>query len=681
MAQYIHPQQQHRQLLVISGKFEDCVAMAKQRLKSLNYLWLSDTDLTEQVTLPMSKASMVLGQEYDVVVFDAFSSGQENTFNANAFGIVTGTIIGGGYLILLTPDLRSWADKSHFLQRFTRLLQQSSALFFDHKQPLPALTVPARKKVTTPLLFKDQQDAFVMMQSVISGHRRRPLVLTSDRGRGKSTLLGWFAAHLLEQGRTHIIVTAPSRKIAETVFQAAHQSLSQVGSEEKLAGLHFLSPDELNQQKPQADLILIDEAASIPLPLLERFIKQHSRLIFATTEHGYEGSGRGFALRFKKILDKCSPYWKSATLDTPCRWAKDDPLENFTFDALLLKTELADMSGVVVAKPTSYHVAIIKQDDLIADESLLRELFGLLLSAHYQTRPSDLVRLLDDKNYQIFVVRTAKKILATALVAIEGGFSKALADAIYNGKRRPQGHLIPQTLATHAGVKDAPCYLGERIIRIAVHPELQGQGIGSYLLRQIINTAQKNAKVDYIATSFGATPELVSFWHQAGLQTVQIGMKRDASSGTHSVVMLHPLNKKAELLYKRAQTNFAASLPLLLADPLRDLEAPLVAILFVKLFGKNDFALLELTDTENQALIGFYEQNRGYESSISAIYKLTLYRLSQGCYLSPEELQLLIAKVLQKKSWQQLVALTHATGRKQLISILRQTVKKLAYQY
>jgi len=72
-----------------------------------------------------------------------------------------------------------------------------------------------------------------------------------------------------------------------------------------------------NEVEP-VDLVLIDEAASIPLPLLESFIKQHSRMIFATTEHGYEGSGRGFALRFKKILNEFCPQWKSARLETPC---------------------------------------------------------------------------------------------------------------------------------------------------------------------------------------------------------------------------------------------------------------------------------------------------------------------------------------------------------------------------
>ncbi|HFC91304.1 MAG TPA: tRNA(Met) cytidine acetyltransferase, partial [Leucothrix mucor] len=242
--------------------------------------------------------------------------------------------------------------------------------------------------------------------------------------------------------------------------------------------------------------------------------------------------------------------------------------------------------------------------------------------------------------------------------------------------------LIPQLLATHTGIKEAPCYFGDRIMRIAVHPELQGCGLGSHLLHYLINYSKQQNKADYIATSFGVTAELVGFWHKADFKTVQIGMKRDASSGAHSIIMLRPLSQAAQPLLAKATDNFSVAFPLLLADPLRDLESPLVAALYSPLVQQKKQTKLALNDVEQHALDGFTYQQRGYESSIAVLNKVTHYSLAQcnqAIQLTPQELQILIAKVLQKHSWQTLVQLTKVNGKKQAIKLLRQAVKKLVY--
>ena len=676
----------HRQLIVISGTLSHCVQIAKDFTVKTRALWLSNTKIEAQKTLETSKATTVLGQEYPVVVFNSHPEANNTiAFDANAFGAVVGTIIGGGYLVLLMPDASEWVKNSYFLQRFLYLLKQTAIPFY-HKNCLPeAAVITASPPSHSQVLIREQQTVFDAMLRVMQGHRRRPLILTSDRGRGKSTLLGKLAAHLLQEGRQTIIVTAPSRKIAETLFHAAAIALDGCDhSADLIKRLHFLSPDELHQQKPCADLVLVDEAASIPLPMLGAFVKQHTRLIFATTEHGYEGCGRGFALRFRSMLDVLSPQWKKAHLTQPFRWQANDPLEKFSFDALLLNAEIADLGTITHKNDVIFncHCERIHQDALLENESLLREIFGLLLSAHYQTKPSDLVRLLDDTNYQIFIMRHKKHLVATALIVQEGGFSEGLAEEIYNGNRRPQGHLIPQLLATHVGIKEAPCYYGDRIMRIAVHPTLQGRGLGSHFLHYLINYSKQQNKVDYIGTSFGATPKLIAFWRNANFKTVQIGMKRDASSGTHSIIMLRPFSPSAQHLLEKATDNFSHAFPLLLADPLRDLEAPLVVALYASFIQKNKQTLLTLEDAKLYALNGFAYQQRGYESSIAVINEVTQYALTQCTQantLSPKEWQVLIAKVLQKQNWQAVGKLTQLKGKKSAIKLLRQAVKKLVY--
>jgi tRNA(Met) cytidine acetyltransferase len=676
------PNTSQRQLIIISDTPEVCFQMAKKMTVNIKTLWLSDDTIDAQTTLSMKKATTVLGQEYQAVVFNSHPNINKNiAFDANAFGAVVGTIVAGGYLLLLTPELSQWTDNSYFIQRFIALLKRTPTIFYTKDQsPLPLITPTALLPEINETLISEQQTVFNAMLRVRQGHRRRPLLLTSDRGRGKSTLLGKLAAYLLQQGCSNIIVTAPSRKIAETLLNAAMVTVENLDNRyELLKGLQFLAPDELHQQKPNADLILVDEAASLPLPMLGDFVKQHSRIIFATTEHGYEGNGRGFAIRFRSLLDKLCPQWKQAHLEQPFRWLINDPLEKFSFELLLLNAEIADLNDVCIHQlaGVAYQIERIEPRQLLANETLLGEIFGLFVNVHYQTKPSDLVRLLDDKQYQIFTLRYQTHLIATALMVREGGFSQPLAEEIYYGNRRPQGHLVPQLLATHAGIKEAPCYYADRIMRIAVHPKVQGCGIGSYLLKYLTRYSKQHNKVDYIATSFGATSELLSFWRKAGFQTVQIGIKRDASSGAHSIVMLQSFTQNGQYLQARAGDHFHTALPLLLADPLRYLEAPLVANLF-KLFSQKK--RLDLSRSEQDALVGFTEQQRGYENSIAIIYKLTLYCLSQShqsLNLTPQELQILIAKVLQKHHWLSLAKLTNIKGKKQSMALLRQAVRKL----
>ena len=142
----------------------------------------------------------------------------------------------------------------------------------------------------------------------MSGHRKRPLVLTADRGRGKSSTLGIAAAQLLvERHGLDIIVTAPSVKAIEPVFSHAIQRLEVIEVvnathiRHQGGSLRFVAPDDLLKSKPDCDLLLVDEAAAIPIPMLKSMVGIYHRMVFSTTVHGYEGSGRGFGIKLSLI--------------------------------------------------------------------------------------------------------------------------------------------------------------------------------------------------------------------------------------------------------------------------------------------------------------------------------------------------------------------------------------------
>lgn len=478
--------------------------------------------------LPAKKAHTLLGQDTDIIVFDAHSG-----FDVNAFAAVSGTLRGGGTLYLLTPPLDEWADfpdpdyrrfipypyqphevQGRFLGRFVGMLKTG-----------------CHSRSFSPIVGLTSDLQVVAVETILQANV--PVVLTADRGRGKSAALGMAASQLQVAGK-RVLLTAPSRATVESVFKHAQLPPS------------FFAPDDLLQTLPEGDVLLVDEAAAIPVPLLLKMLEHYPRCVFSTTLHGYEGSGRGFALRFQKALDTLAPGWQAVRLQQPMRWAENDPLECFINQALLLD---ADVGDGVCNTPLRPLYRQLNRDELAQNEPLLRQLFGLLITAHYQTRPSDLRQLLDAPDISIHVLEQQGTLVAVALLSREGGLDAQLTAAIHAGTRRPHGHPVPQTLTFHAQLAGAAELVCERVMRIAVHPLLQNQGLGAHLLEHLLGFAAQQG-ADYLGVSYAMTPELLRFWERAGFMVARIGFRQDAASGSRSVVQVKALSVRAVGLFK-----------------------------------------------------------------------------------------------------------------------------------
>jgi tRNA(Met) cytidine acetyltransferase len=677
---------QHRQFMVLSGEADWCRTQAQALLPGEHVIWISSEAPANVKALTARKAINLLGGERDALVFDAHSG-----FDADVFGAVTGVLRGGGVLLMLTPELSAWpgqvkpgaeslqiagyasADLKHrFICRLSRLLSTTAGLVHVRQgESLPVITVePAAREES--LESFEQAQAVAAVTKVATGHRRRPLVLTADRGRGKSAAFGMAAAELLRQGKCRILVTAPRLDAVTTLFQHAAASLPLC---EQSAGLikledqriEFVAPDALILNPQAADLLLVDEAAGIPASLLQKLLTLYARIAFATTVHGYEGTGRGFVVRFNRVLDQLTPQWKSLQLNQPIRWAADDPLEKFTFDALLLDVEPAEnglLQDVSTGEVLTEH---LPREQLLADEALLRQLFGLLVIAHYRTRPMDLKNLLDGPNVSVWVSRYQGQVVATALLAKEGGFDTELAAGVWQGIRRPQGHLLPQTLAAKVGLQEAAQLKYNRIIRIAVHPVLQGRGLGSQLLGHLIEHSRQQG-LDCIGSSFGATEELLRFWYRRGFWPVRLGMHREASSGAHSALLLRPLSDRGVGVYEQGRQYFMRQFPLQLGEQLKDLDAGVAVALMASARQAG------LSDQQYHELQIFAGAGRDYADCLHALHEFALSQCTGG-QLSMAGRKLLMIKILQGRSWQDTARLTGLSGRKQVLGQLRDLVR------
>lgn len=640
---------------------------------------------------------VVPGGETDVLVVDGFGG-----FDPDAFGRAVGTVRGGGILVFLTPPLERWSTHAdpqmrrlqvalypapdsggRYVARLARVLAGSRDLTLVRQGDavpdlVPSPRAGAHARTRAQAANAEQARAIEAVVHVVTGHRRRPLVLTSDRGRGKSAAFGLAAAELLKMRCTRILVTAPHRASVETLF--AHALCALPGATAVRGSLvwqsrelSFIPPDLLLAELPDADLLLVDEAAAIPSAMLHGLLARYSRIAFATTVHGYEGTGRGFAVRFNEVLARETPGWVALGLHTPVRWPAHDPVERLAFRLLLLDAVPADDERVADTLSGQCRSERLDRDALAADEGLLAQLFGLLVLAHYRTRPFDLRHLLDGPNVEIHAMRRDDAVVATACTAREGGFGRDVLEPILLGESRPHGHLLPEALSAHLGLADAPTLRCARVLRIAVHPAARRRGVGTALLRALVEQARADG-IDYLGASFGATPELLRFWSNCEFVPVRLSVKQGTASGEHSVLMLRGLTAQGMELIQSARERFARQFPAQLNDVFAEVE-PALVLAVLRLSVRDERGALNAADWRD--LYAFAHGRRQYESCIAPLRELVLAKFAGGDPgLEPAEAAVMVARVLQGHNWARTARRAGLSGRTEVLELMRRVARR-----
>lgn len=553
--------------------------------------------------------------------------------------------------------------RQHLAQAQQTVLTEPSASTqaTDTKHPADAELVPA------PFSSSEQQQAVAAILKVVSGHRRRPLLLTAHRGRGKSAALGIAAAQLQQLSKQKLIITAPNPAAAAVALQHAKAYLAELQPDAPLA-LQFWPIDLLLHEKPSADLVLVDEAAAIPLPQLQQLTQHYSRLVFATTEHGYEGTGRSFSLKFQPYLQQHCPGWQQLRLQTPVRYAEDDPLERQIFRSFLLACE-QPTPAYDPALPlfTKLHPA----SELLAQPSLLAGIFGLLSLAHYQTEVTDLWALLDNPQLQVMAIyqdstqeqTSAPQLLGCAVMSYEGQLPPQLATQVYQGDRRVQGHLLAQSLAFHLATPELATLPLARVQRIVIHPAWQNSGLGQYLLKQVQQHCQQQG-VAAVGSSFGATTALLRFWTDQGFLPVKLSQQAEQASGEPSVLMIKACDSTLAPTMVQLHQQFADNLYLQLADSQRHLNPRLALQLCQP-------PVTTIDAPAKQQLVLFAAGKRPYE----LVELLVLAWFNQHAHSLPIDLTpLLVQKLWQKHSWADFSKQHNGQGKQQLINQIRQLI-------
>ncbi|MFD1687341.1 tRNA(Met) cytidine acetyltransferase TmcA, partial [Halobellus litoreus] len=510
------------------------------------------------------------------------------------------------------------------------------------------------------------------------------VVVEADRGRGKSSAAGLAAGSLAAEGRD-VLVTAPDRRNASDLFARAEELLSATGASDggeratatqTDAGgdtLHAKGGGRVRYAPPAAaadlpgspDVVLVDEAAALPVRLLSSYLDAPA-VAFFTTVHGYEGAGRGFSVRFREELAACDHDVTEVTLSEPIRFAPADPVESWAFRALLLDARPPVAALVSDASPSSVTYRAISPDELAADEHLLRAVFGLLVLAHYRTEPDDLARLLDAPNLRVRVLEHEGHVVSVALLAREGGLDAETRRSMYEGAR-VRGNMLPDVFTSQLRDEAAGVPVGYRIVRIATHHAARSRGLGSRLLAEI--RAEFDGDADYLGVGYGATPELLSFWRANGYETVHLSTTRNESSGEYSALMFDPLSEAGRALCDRHGRWFRDRIGLALAERLRDGDLDVVR---GALAACRADVPLDLSDYEWRVVVGVAFGPGQYATAPRAFRRLALAALiggrgenrdsdadegacdttvaaGSGTPLTPREERLLVGKVLQAR--------------------------------
>uniref|UniRef100_A0A2K5XKS6 RNA cytidine acetyltransferase n=1 Tax=Mandrillus leucophaeus TaxID=9568 RepID=A0A2K5XKS6_MANLE len=442
---------------------------------------------------------------------------------------------------------------------------------------------------------------------------RSTVALTAARGRGKSAALGLAIAGAVAFGYSNIFVTSPSPDNLHTLFEFVFKGFDALQYQEHLDYeiIQSLNP-EFNKavirvnvfrehrqtiqyihpadavKLGQAELVVIDEAAAIPLPLVKSLLGPY--LVFmASTINGYEGTGRSLSLKLIQQLRQQSAQSQVSTtaenkttttarlasartlhevsLQESIRYAPGDAVEKWLNDLLCL--DCLNITRIVSGcpLPEACELYYVNRDTLFcyhkASEVFLQRLMALYVASHYK-------------------------------VCLEGEISRqSILNSLSRGKKA-SGDLIPWTVSEQFQDPDFGGLSGGRVVRIAVHPDYQGMGYGTRALQllqmyyegrfpcleekvletpQEIHTVSSEAvslleevitprkdlpplllklnerpaeRLDYLGVSYGLTPRLLKFWKRAGFVPVYLRQTPNDLTGEHSCIMLKTLTDEDE---------------------------------------------------------------------------------------------------------------------------------------
>ncbi|EGC46232.1 nucleolar ATPase Kre33 [Histoplasma capsulatum var. duboisii H88] len=410
-------------------------------------------------------------------------------------------------------------------------------------------TQPIGSLVTLAKTVDQAKALLTFVDAIAEKTLRSTVALTAARGRGKSAALGVAIAAAIAYGYSNIFITSPSPENLKTLFEFVFKGFDALGYMDHVdytilqstnpdfnkaivrVNVHRQHRQTIQYIQPQdayalgqAELLVIDEAAAIPLPMVRKLMGPY--LVFmASTINGYEGTGRSLSLKLiQQLREQSRGGAKSAddtdivdraagkspnhgekffsggrslreiTLSEPIRYAPGDFVEKWLNKLLCLDATLpkSKVNTQGCPHPSQCELLHVNRDVLFSfhplPEKLLQQMMALYVASHYKNSPNDLQLMSDAPAHQLFVLvpptdpNKVPEPLCVIQVALEGRISK---ESVFHGLSRGQragGDLIPWLVSQQFQDEEFAGLSGARIVRIATNPDYLGMGYGSRAL-------------------------------------------------------------------------------------------------------------------------------------------------------------------------------------------------------
>ncbi|KAI9668849.1 MAG: hypothetical protein M1831_000919 [Alyxoria varia] len=439
-------------------------------------------------------------------------------------------ISGGKSVKQLPPPESSGESKSSSQQELERIKQS-----LEDTPPVGSLVTLAKTV--------DQAKALLTFVDAIAEKTLQSTVaLTAARGRGKSAALGVAVAAAIAHGYSNIFITSPSPENLRTLFEFVFKGFDALGYVDHVdysiiqstnpdfnkaivrVNVHRQHRQTIQYIQPQdsytlgqAELVIIDEAAAIPLPLVRKLMGPY--LVFmASTINGYEGTGRSLSLKLINQLRQesrgrikqntadgqnqqdngfgptGSRSLREITLSEPIRYSSGDSVEKWLNRLLCLDATLPQRSNLPVAggvpDPKDCELLAVNRDTLFSfhpvSERFLHSMLSLYVASHYKNSPNDLQLMSDAPAHHLYVLvpptpedtNRLPEPLCVIQVALEGQISKASVQQSLARGQRAGGDLIPWLVSQQFQDDNFAGLSGARIVRVATNPDYIGMGYG-----------------------------------------------------------------------------------------------------------------------------------------------------------------------------------------------------------